>query len=208
MKMPININKLYVVYEKIESGQIKYTNIKTDYAFHHMVNGLSTGYIRNWVDGEEYNWIDYGNHTEFFRYKYLDTVEFEIRDEQDDILFGDTWSLNLFCENFSAYEHFTTESAFSLNWQPMSIQDNFQKLSYRFNIEPKETIDFDVPRPDQTIETRLTTILYLLGEHDENTAHKMLQEMIKDYQAKTGMQIGYQVIERGVEIYDGDIESE
>lgn len=198
----------YVYYEKIESGKTVHTNIKTLYSFNVMVNGLSGGYIRNWVDDFEFTWVDFGSHSEFYRYKILDTVEIEFLDGEGHFLTGDTMSLDEFIENFSAQSFFSSDGAYSLDWLELPLNLENRKLYYRFDLTANEDTEFEVPRPEQTVETRVITILYLLGEHSEDEAHKHVQKMVNDYYNTTGLRIGYQIVDRGLEIYDGDIESE
>jgi hypothetical protein len=195
----------YIYYERIKDGEAS-GNVKSLYSFEIMVKGSSQGYVRNWLDEDGFTWVDFGSHSEFFRYKQLDTVEIEIRDEEDHFLFRDEMPLELFYKNFAADRYLIGDSAYSINWKEMPNLYEGRNVYYRFVVKPNPKKD--VPRKNQTVETRLVTILYLLGEHPVGAATGMIQEMIADYQTKKGVTIGYQVIDDGLEIYDGDIDSE
>lgn len=42
-------------------------------------------------------------------------------------------------------------------------------------------------------ETLISALIYPAGEHDENKAYNMIKEMVKDYEKKTGIPIGFSV---------------
>lgn len=196
----------YVYYERMKDGEPSVGNVKSLYSFEIMMRGYSQGYIRNWLDEDGFTWVDFGSHSEFFRYKQLDTVEIEIRDEENHFLFRDEMPLELFYKNFAADRYLIGDSSYSIEWQHMPDLYEGRNVYYRFVVkaDPKK----DVPRKNQTVETRLVTILYLLGEYPVGVATEMIQEMIADYQTKKGVTIGYQVIDDGLEIYDGDIDDQ